>query len=205
MMKKVDYTGFVRSFSVLIISSTLFLTSGCRRFPVLVDASKKEAIFFNQDSMKILFPSDFRGKIVVISFIYTHCPDICPLTTNNLQHLQDSLKLEKIQNVELVSLTFDPTRDTPNVLKKYAEIRGIDFSNWNFLTGTRTSTDTILNEMDVRYFPGDSSYMPNGELTYYITHTDKVALMDKNGRVRKFYRGNSLVAEQVIKDIKQLE
>jgi protein SCO1/2 len=112
-----------------------------------------------------------------MSFIYTNCPDICPLTTNNLQHLQDSLKIEKIGDVELLSLTFDPNRDTPNVLKKYAAIRGIDLSNWNFLTGTRASTDTVLNEMDVRYFPGDSSYISDGKLIYYITHTDKVVLI----------------------------
>ncbi|MGC8594624.1 MAG: SCO family protein [Candidatus Kryptoniota bacterium] len=192
-------------FFIIILSVAAILVNGCTRLPVLTDVGKKQETFLNQDSLKVVFPSDYRGKIVVMSFIYTHCPDVCPLTTNNMQHLQDSLRVEKIGNVQLLSLTFDPNRDTPNILKEYADIRGIDLSNWDFLTGTRASVDTVLNEMDIRYFPGDSSYLSNGKLIYYITHTDKVVLIDKNGKVRKSYRGSTLVAKEVIKDIKQLE
>jgi len=204
-MKKNDFIDGMKNFALCFILATALLINGCRKLPVLIDVSGKQEVFLNQDSSKVLFPSDFRGKIIVMSFIYTNCPDICPLTTNNMQHLQDSLRLEKIGDVELLSLTFDPNRDTPGVLREYADVRGIDLSNWNFLTGTRAGTDTILNEMDVRYFPGDSSRTPSGKLTYYITHTDKVILIDKNGRVRKSYRGSTLVAKDVIKDIKKLE
>ena len=93
-----------------------------------------------------------------MSFIYTHCPDVCPLTTNNMQHLQDTLARSGIENVKFVTLTFDPNRDTPYVLKEYAEIRGINFKDWDFLSGTKANTDSVLYSMDVRYFPGDSSY-----------------------------------------------
>jgi protein SCO1/2 len=177
----------------------------CNRLPVVYDLSGMNYAFLNQDSKQVSFPSAYKGKIVVASFIYTHCPDVCPLTTNNMQHLQDTLSTNGLKNVQFVTMTFDPNRDTPHVLKDYATIRGIDFKDWDFLAGTKTNTDSVLYSMDIRYFPGDSSYTKDGQLVYYITHVDRSVLIDQEGKVRGAYSGSQLDFEQIVKDIKSLE
>jgi protein SCO1/2 len=122
-----------------------------------------------------------------------------------MQHLQDTLSINGIENVRFVTLTFDPNRDTPSVLKEYAEIREINFNDWDFLSGTKANTDSVLNQVDVRYFPGDSSYTKEGQLIYYITHMDKSVLIDQEGKVRGTYSGSQLDFKQIVKDIESLE
>ena len=195
-------------FSVLlfsVITLTLLTISGCSRLPVVYDLSARNYTFLNQDSTEVSFPSAYKGRIMVMSFIYTHCPDMCPLTTNNMQHLQDTLAADGIKGVRFVTMTFDPNRDTPSVLKEYAEIRGIKFDDWDFLTGTKANTDSVTYAVDFRYFPGDSSYTKDMGLVYYITHTDKAVLIDQNGRVRSTFSGSRMNIGDVVKDIKSLE
>lgn len=193
----------VNPFSLFLLLS--IIAAGCSRLPVIHDLSAKDYTFLNQDSTQVTFPSAYKGKIVVMSFIYTHCPDICPLTTNNMQHLQDSLSIKGIRHVQFVTLTFDPNRDTPHVLKEYAAIRGITFASWNFLSDTKVNTDSVLDEVDFRYFPGDSSSTKSGQLIYYISHMDKSILIDQQGRIRGTYSGSELDFNQIIDDIKSLE
>jgi protein SCO1/2 len=181
------------------------LLMSCNRLPVVYNLSEMNYIFLNQDSAQVSFPSAYEGKIVVMSFIYTHCPDICPLTTNNMQRLQDTLSMDGIKDVQFVTLTFDPNRDTPHVLKEYAAIRGINFKDWDFLSGSKANTDSVLYSIDVRYFPGDSSYTKDGQLIYYITHIDKSVLIDQNGKVRGTYGGSQLDFGRIVEDIKSLE
>jgi protein SCO1 len=196
------YSGISILLLFLLVSS---FVSGCSRLPVLEDLSGTNYTFTNQDSARVSFPSAYRGKIVVMSFIYTHCPDICPLTTNNMQHLQDTLAADKLKGVRFVTLTFDPGRDTPSVLKEYAEIRGIKFDSWDFLGGSAANTDSVTYAVGVRYFPNDSTYSKDGQLSYYITHTDKCVLIDRQGRVRAEYSGSQLDFHSIVKDIKSLE
>ncbi len=196
-------SGFRPPYLLLLLASCLF--TGCSRLPVLEDLSGMNYTFMNQDSAGVSFPSAYRGKIVVMSFIYSHCPDICPLTTNNMQHLQDTLTADKLNGVEFVTMTFDPNRDTPSVLKDYAEIRGIKFGDWDFLSGSDANTDSVTYAVDVRYFPNDSTYSKDGRLSYYITHTDKCVLMDRDGRVRGEYSGSQLDFRKIVRDIKSLE
>lgn len=189
---------------ILLVSSSLL--AGCgSKLPIIYNAGGKSYTFLNQDSSEVTFPEAYRGGLVVMSFIYTHCPDICPLTTNNMQHLQDTLKADGIHGIRFVSMTFDPHRDTPAVLKEYAEIRGIKSSDWNFLTGSVANTDSVLYSMKIRYFPGDSSYTKDGQLIYFIAHTDECVLLDRQARVRGVYRGSHLDFSRIVEDIKSLE
>lgn len=90
----------------------------------------------NQDGRKVTL-RQFRGKIVLMNFIYTHCPDICPLATSKLVQVQRDLKARGWFGTKVVLLTmsFDPQRDTPAVLKAYAERFKVDTAGWSFLTG----------------------------------------------------------------------
>ncbi|MCG6914784.1 SCO family protein [bacterium BMS3Abin03] len=145
-----------------------------------------------------------KGHITVIGFIYTHCPDICPMTTYNMQLTQDRLKKEGIQNVKFISVTFDPNRDFPSVLKKYAEIRNIGFKDWTFLWGDKKNTNSFMDRFDITFFPADTTYSPDGGVSYSMMHTDRISLIDSDGELRKNYRGSHVNLDELFNDIKYL-
>src|SRR3989304_1571056 len=90
----------------------------------------------NQDGAGVSL-RQFRGRLVILTFIYTHCPDICPLTTAKLVRVQNELKKRGWfgKKVVLLSMTFDPKRDTPAVMKAYAAKFKVDHAGWHFLSG----------------------------------------------------------------------
>lgn len=163
----------------------------------------KEFGLVSQDSLQYNFPEIIRGKIGVVGYVFTNCPDICPLTTNNMRLIQERLKKEGITDVELVSISFDPEVDTPSVLKRYAELRRLDLSNWTFLTGKKSVTDALIKEANVLAIVGDSTII-EGETTYFYVHTDRISLFDRAGNIRNNYLGSQTDIEQVIRDIKIL-
>jgi protein SCO1/2 len=170
-------------------------------FPIIEDLSKPSYILINQDSLNFRFPDDLKSKLVVMGFIFTNCPDICPLTTNNMRLIQERLKGEQVQDVEFVSLSFDPETDKPSVLKKFGEIRDLDLSNWVFLTGEKDDIKSIIKNAGVFAVPGDSIKFDNGEKIYLYVHSDRISLLDKSGRIRKNYSGSKANVEQIVKDI----
>ena len=91
--------------------------------------------------------SDFRGKVVAIAFIYTSCTDVCPMLTANMASVQDKLGSAFGSKIAFVSITVDPERDTPEVLKQYAENFGADLKGWSFLTGD----PAIVREVGLKY------------------------------------------------------
>jgi protein SCO1/2 len=158
----------------------------------------------NQDSAVVEFPDYLKGKIAVMGFIFTNCPDICPLTTNNMQRIKAELEKENIKDVLFVSLSFDPARDKPFVLKDYARIRNIDLKGWQFLTGKQSVIDTIKKKMHFFAVAADTSYSEDGKKYYFFVHTDRISLIDKQGRVRKNYKGSTINIGEIVNDIKQI-
>ena len=145
------------------------------------------------------------GHITVIGFIYTHCPDICPMTTNNMYLTEKKLKEQGINNVKYVEVSFDPERDTPSVLRAFADIRGISFKNWMLLTGKDSIIKDLLKRFDVMAVKTDEHKDEDGELTYSMMHTDRISLIDDKGTLRKNYKGSTLNFDEIINDIKSLE
>src|SRR5918992_4025838 len=88
----------------------------------------------SQDNQPVTL-QDFRGKVVAVTFIYTSCPDTCPLLTMKMAQVQDDLGPRFGTKVAFVSITVDPEHDTPEVLKHYAEAFDADPAGWAFLTG----------------------------------------------------------------------
>ena len=189
--------------SLFWISFFSFLT-GCGKSFSKDEKIKSSFKLINQDSSGITFPDDFSNKVIVVGFIYTNCPDVCPLTVHNMQLIQEKLMKEGKGDVDFVALSFDPDRDKPYVLKKYADVRRIDFSNFEFLTGNKTEIDSLLNIMNVYAFPGDTTKGPNGENFYYMTHTDRITLIDRNGNIREDYSGSHVDINKLFEDIKSL-
>jgi protein SCO1 len=135
----------------------------------LIDENGKPV---NLDSMK--------GHVTVYDFIFTSCAGICPIMSNSMRRLTE--KVPQGARVRFVSITVDPTRDTPEVLRKYAQ-RYRNDDRWVFLTGDR---DTII-DLSVKGFKlaaGDPS--PGGDP---LLHSSKFAIADKNGVIREYYGG----------------
>jgi protein SCO1/2 len=107
------------------------------------------AVLVDQDGRKLRLASDaLAGKIVVVSFVYTNCTDICPMVSHTFAQLQESLAPLLEKKVRLVSLTVDPVRDTPARFKEYAE----HFSpkpGWLWLTGDVSNVAQALQAFGI--------------------------------------------------------
>ena len=186
--------------------SILIFICGCESNPPVIGGfggNKYQLV--NQNNGHFIFPDFVKGRIVVMNYIFTNCPDICPLSTNNMRLIQERLNREKIQNVRFVSLSFDPLNDTPEVLSKFARARDLDLSNWDFLTGDKNITDSLIKQVGVIAVPGDSLITSAGKKIYYFIHTDRISLIDTEGRIRKNYKGSAVNIDELTKDIKELE
>lgn len=189
---------------IALLAAALIL-SGCgKKLPDNRAITGGPYKLINQDSSAVVFPDNFKGKTVLMTFIYTHCPDICPLTTHNMQTIADKLKADGISNVKFVELSFDPDRDTPSVLRDYGDIRNLDYGKFTFLTGDKAVVDTLLHHMDVIAIQGDTTYTDDHTPIYYFTHTDRITLIDKEGHIRNEYRGSKAPIREIIKDVKTL-
>jgi len=120
---------------------------------------------------------DLRGKIVLLFFGYTSCPDACPNTLAKLQRTFNRLSKEQIERVRTVFISVDPERDNPKVLKEYIEYFGVNAIG---LTGTKEEIDKVVKTYHAHYMiiPGETSNW------YSINHTTTVFLHDKQGKVR---------------------
>ncbi|MDX2187094.1 MAG: SCO family protein [Opitutaceae bacterium] len=117
----------------------------------------------------------FRGKQVLFNFIFTRCPvaTMCPASVAKFQTVQAQAKDLGVKNLELVSISLDPTYDTPGVLREYVLQRGIDTSNYTFLTGPESAIKSLLAQFGVHT---DFS----GKL---VNHTLATVLVSPQGRI----------------------
>lgn len=120
--------------------------------------------------------SRFRGKYVLINFIYTRCPiaTMCPAAVTLMEGVQQRVATQGgADRLELISITFDPEYDTPGVLRSFAEARGIDTSNYSFMTGPETAIKDLLRQFGL-------IAEVEGPL---IQHTLATLLIDPQGRI----------------------
>lgn len=117
----------------------------------------------------------FRGKRVLLNFIFTRCPiaTMCPAATQRMSEMQLAVREAGLTDVEFVSVSLDPDYDTPGVLREYADLRGLDLSNWSFLTGPDAAVRHLLAQMGIlREFEGAT-----------IKHNLATVLIDPSGRI----------------------
>jgi protein SCO1 len=94
-----------------------------------------------QDGAQVAL-ADLRGKVVAVTFIYTLCTNTCPVLTPMMSFVQDQLSADFGAKIAFVSITVDPERDTPEVLKEYAQAFGANLAGWFFLPAPLTSFTT---------------------------------------------------------------
>ena len=94
---------------------------------------------------------DFRGKVVILWFIYTRCPDVCPLHSEALASIQEQVNRTPMRElVRFITVTTDPANDSPEAMKAYGPAHGLDPVNWVFLTSGR-SRPAATREIAWRY------------------------------------------------------
>jgi protein SCO1/2 len=156
-----------------------------------------DAALIDQDNHRRSL-SDWRGSIMLVTFIYTSCPlpDFCPLMDQNFAALQQALEHDAAlkTRVKLVSISFDPAVDTPAVLAAHAKMRHANPAVWTFLTGDPKTIDRLTGRFGV-------SVAREGTPAS-ISHTLRTTLVDAEGRVRKIYSGNDWTPDAVLADIR---
>ena len=119
---------------------------------------------------------DYENKVYVVEFFFTSCPTICPIMNENMVKIQNEFYVNP--SFGIVSISIDPERDSPSVLKAYADQKGATLKNWNFLTGEKDEIYSFSND-GFKLYAGENKDAEGG-----FEHSGLFALIDKDGFIR---------------------
>jgi protein SCO1/2 len=141
--------------------------------------------------------ASLRGKVVLVSFIFTTCNGVCPVTTQRLSGLQAELQKTKLwgNSVAFVSIALDPKRDTPEVLARYARLYKADPAAWHFVTGPPPEVERIITAWGM---------WVKTDATGVLDHPSRIFLLDPVGRQREIYNLEFLKSDSVMQDVRLL-
>jgi protein SCO1/2 len=141
--------------------------------------------------------SDYRGRAVLLAFVFTSCPGVCPLISKQMEFLQTKLKSAGVfgKDAVMLSVTIDPDTDTAPVLAAYARQYGADQAGWRFLRESEEKTRPILKAYDEW-----TKRLPKGDLD----HPARVYLIDRQGNIREIYSLAFFNEKQALIDIQAL-
>jgi protein SCO1/2 len=160
----------------------------------------------NQDG-KSLHLSQYKGKAVALTFVYTRCPqpDQCTLMSNNFAAIDQELQKQPdvYSRTHLLTISFDPQYDTPKVMRSYGashtgRYSDEKFDHWEFATGSADEVKRIAEFFGLRYFKDSST----GE--DQVMHSLRTAVIDPAGKLVKLYRGNEWKPAEVADDLKSV-
>jgi protein SCO1 len=148
----------------------------------------------SQDGARISL-ADFRGKVVAVTFIYTLCTNACAVLTPMMSFVQDRLGADFGTKIAFVSITVDPERDTPAVLKEYAQAFGANLGGWAFLTSAPEAIREVTRRYGVFAAPAG-----NGD----VDHSFLTSIVDRRGVLRVQYIGARFDPEEFRHDLLSL-
>jgi protein SCO1/2 len=155
----------------------------------------------NQDNREIHI-KDYRGKALLLTFIYTRCPvpDYCTLMSNNFAQIERTLGQdpELYGKTHLLSISIDPEYDTPKVLRSYGaahteRYQNETFAHWEFAAGTNEQVKEIAQFFGLTYFPEKDQ----------IIHALRTVIINPDGKVGKIYGGNEWKPDEIVEEIKK--
>ena len=190
---------------LVLLASSLLLVA-CEQRPEYLapedDLTDASWTLLDRDSAAVSFPADFEGKPVLLSAVYTNCPDVCIMTMRNMRAVHEALGPDTAA-VTFATVSFDPARDTPARLRAYAESWRVGPS-WRLLTGDSTTVASLMDRIQVRYEISRRDTLDSGEVIYSMSHTDKAILIDADGRVLETYGGSASPPDQIAGDIRDI-
>jgi protein SCO1/2 len=160
----------------------------------------------NQDGKPIRL-SQYKGKALALTFVYTRCPqpDQCTLMSNNFAAIEKELQQEPdvYSKTHLLSITFDPEYDTAKVMRSYGashtgRYSEEAFKHWEFATGTAEQVKGIAEYFGVRSFKDSATGKEE------LIHSLRTAVIDRQGKLVKLYRGNEWKPAEIVEDLKSL-
>ena len=190
-------------------SDTLNQSKGLegRRSGDMITINEVPSYTFTNQNNKTITNADYKDKVYVVEFFFSTCPSICPVMNKNMQQVQDAFATNK--DFGIASFSIDPTYDTPEVLKAYADSYDVTHPNWNFLTGEKADIMKLSNE-GFKLYAAENAEAEGG-----FEHSGMFALIDKDGNVtsRIDENGNPLIyyngleqegIDMLIEDIKKI-
>lgn len=148
----------------------------------------------DQNGKSFIFNSK-RGNLVLATFIFTACPDVCPLFTAKFAAIQRALDEKKFKDYWLLSISTDPEQDSAATLKDYANRFKADLAHWSFLSGTRADLAKAWKVFGVNVTKTEAGQ---------VFHTALTTLIDRRGNRRVDYYGDKWLDKEVLKDIQWL-
>lgn len=133
--------------------------------------------------------SQFSGKVVAITFTYTHCalPNFCFRIANNFRQLQKRFASQLGRDLIFITVTFDPVHDTPEVMAKYGKTWNADPKSWRLLTGSQAQIEELCNKFGISLWPDEG----------LMTHSLHTFIVDRNGTLVTNLEGNEFSADQL--------
>lgn len=180
---------------ILLLLATLLVAPVAAKDGVLELGSQVPNFqLVNQQGQTVTL-ADFKGKGIVVSFLYTRCPypDKCPMIGRKLDALsQLSSKIGRDNDLQILAVTLDPTHDKPEVLKAYARGFDKDHKNWSFLTGSESDIARVAGAFGVIYW----------EEKGVIEHNLRTVFIDSAGKLRIVKKGSDWKAGEFAAEIK---
>jgi protein SCO1 len=177
---------------------------GSYELPPIMSAAG--GVVLDEEGVKLDLAEILRDRIIVLAFIYTRCGDVCPTASLQLSALQDlaTETPEVARGLRLLSMSFDPDYDTPNVMAEHARLwrsQKMDAPEWHFLTAPDRVT---LAPLLAAYNQSIGPKSDKGSSASEFYHIFRAFLIDRNGKVRNIYSLDFLDPKLVVTDIKTL-
>lgn len=141
--------------------------------------------------------SDFKGKVVLLFFGYTHCPDVCPTALQTLSRTMGLLSEKDRDKVQVVFISVDPERDTPEQAQRYAEFFYPGFIG---LSGKPEEIEKVAKDYMAYYRKVESG----SKAGYLVDHTAYIYLVDQKGQLKLFYPSTRQNPELIYADLKKI-
>ena len=140
-------------------------------------------------SQRLITLSQFSGKVVALTFIYTRCPlpDYCFRLSNNFGQLQKRFRMHMGNDLVLLSIVIDPAHDQPTALADYAKTWKADSHSWHFLTGPLPEIEKVARAFDMNFYPDEALFV----------HSFHTVVIDREGKLVSNLEGNSFSAKQL--------
>ena len=146
----------------------------------------------NQQGQQVSL-ADFRGKPVVLTFLYTHCPDVCPIIADKLRNATNKLGADA-SKVTILAVTTDPTHDDRLSIERFSEQHGMT-GRWTYLIGSPSQLEPVWKSYYVA-----AQLLPSTE----VIHTAAVYVIDKQGRERVYLDGGDFLPDELVHDLRLL-
>jgi protein SCO1/2 len=159
-----------------------------------IEGRAPELALVNQSGQPLTL-MELRGKVVLLTFTYSTCAEVCPLITVALVTLQQRLTAAERQRVFFLSVTAQPDVDTPAVLHAYAQRLGVDLASWAFVTGPPQAVRAVWQAFGLTVRP---------RATGVVDHPAWTFLIDREGMLQYRYLGSLLEVETMVEDMRTL-